>query len=182
MTARFGWKDKQPRRIVSAAVFLFLFFGSAGAAQLRWKDSLCVVVEETFEFCKPSPKWDTQETNEMAHPVKWVLHRGGANPEIKLSYDYHTEATSTFDFALDVKERLRARGIEVTSLKDRVIHGRSVSLITGVHRTEAKSYLVAAWKTAQRGIMLECTSAERDFASFEPHFMATVQSVKFLKN
>lgn len=153
----------------------------AGAVDLNWVDKNTVIVDGTFQVSKPGKQWDTQNTNDWAAPVKWVLHKSGANPIIWLRYDQAVRGKTAHDYAQDVKSRLRARGIQVESVRNQVISGRNVSLISGVDNNSGFRYLVGVWRNKNKGFNLECTAATSEFGVYEPHCMASIQSARILR-
>ncbi len=163
--------------VIAGALFAS---SSASAVALNWIDKNCVVIDNTFQVCKPGKQWDTQKTNDWAAPVKWVLHRSGANPIIWLRYDQSVRGKTAHDYARDVKSRLQARGIRVESVRNQVISGRNVSLISGLDSSSGLRYLVGVWRNKNVGFNLECTAGASDFGVYEPHCMASVQSVRIV--
>jgi len=153
----------------------------ASAVDLNWVDKNTVIVDGTFQVSKPGSEWDTQKTNDWAAPVKWVLHKSGANPIIWLRYDQAVRGKTAHDYANDVKSRLRARGVQVESVRNQVISGRNISLISGVDNSSGFRYLVGVWRNHNKGFNLECTAATADFGVYEPHCMAAMQSARILK-
>lgn len=153
----------------------------ASAVDLNWVDKNTVIVDGTFQVSKPGKEWDTQKTNDWAAPVKWVLHRMGANPVIWLRYDQAVRGKTAHDYAQDVKSRLNARGVQVEAVRNQVINGRNVSLISGVDSAGGFRYLVGVWRNRDKGFNLECTAALQDFAVYEPHCMAAIQSARILR-
>ena len=166
--------------VVAVAGAVILASATAGAVNLNWIDKNTVVIDGTFQVSKPGKEWDTQKTNDWAAPVKWVLHRSGANPIIWLRYDQAVTGKTAHDYAQDVKGRLRARGITVESIRNQVISGRNVSLISGVDNSSGFRYLVGVWRNRNVGFNLECTAASQDFGVYEPHCMASIQSVRIV--
>ncbi len=164
---------------VGAAVLLTA--SVAKAVDLNWVDRNTVIVDGTFQVSKPGKEWDTQKTEDWAAPVKWVLHKMGPNPIIWLRYDQAVRGKTAHDYAQDVRSRLKARGIEVESVRNQVISGRNVSLISGVDNHSGFRYLVGVWRNRDKGFNLECTAATQDFGVYEPHCMAAIQSARILR-
>lgn len=164
---------------VGAAVLLTA--SVAKAVDLNWVDKNTVIVDGTFQVSKPGSEWDTQKTEDWSAPVKWVLHKSGANPIIWLRYDQAVRGKTAHDYANDVKSRLRARGISSLTVRNQVISGRNISLISGVDSSSGFRYLVGVWRNRNKGFNLECTAATVDFSVYEPHCMASIQSARILK-
>ncbi len=160
---------------------LLLTASSAKAIDLDWTSKNCVTVDQTFHVCKPGEQWDTQKTKDWAAPVKWVLHRSGANPIIWLRYDQSVTGKTAHDYAKDVKSRLQGRGITVESIRNKTINGRNVSMINGVDNSSGLRYEVAVWRNKNKGFNLECTAAAQDFGVYEPHCQASIQSARILR-
>ena len=154
---------------------------AASAVDLNWVDKNTVIVDGTFQVSKPGKQWDTQKTNDWAAPVKWVLHKSGANPIIWLRYDQAVRGKTAHDYANDVKSRLRSRGISELKIRNQVISGRNVALISGVDNSSGFRYLVGVWRNQNKGFNLECTAATSDFSVYEPHCMAAIQSARILR-
>lgn len=170
------------KKITLAAGALALLTATAAqAVDLNWVDKNTVIVDNTFQVSKPGKQWDTQKTNDWARPVKWVLHRGGMNPEIWLGYDQAVRGKTAHDYARDVKSRLQARGLTELTIRNQVISGRNIALITGTDHAANKRYLVGVWRNRNKGFNLECTAATQDFGVYEPHCMASIQSARILR-
>lgn len=171
------------KRILMLAGGLLLAASSAGAVDLDWNDKNCVTVDRTFHVCKPSGSWDTQSgKGSRDEAVRWVLHRSGANPIIKLLYKPATGKTA-HDYAKVVREDLELRGLAIKKVENRVVNGRNVSLITASD-TEAEgklNYLVAVYRDQEKGLLLECTAGKEDFTFMSQEFMASVNSVRFVR-
>lgn len=167
--------------VLAAGAAMILTASAAQAVDLNWVDKNTVIVDSTFQVSKPGKQWDTQKTNDWAAPVKWVLHKEGANPIIWLRYDQSVRGKTAHDYANDVKSRLRARGVSVDSVRNQVISGRNISLISGTDNASGFRYLVGVWRNRNKGFNLECTAAAQDFAVYEPHCMASIQSARILR-
>jgi opacity protein-like surface antigen len=172
---------KHKKLLLAAGAAMLLSATVAQAVDLNWVDKNTVIVDGTFQVSKPGKEWDTQKTQDWAAPVKWVLHKEGANPIIWLRYDQAVRGKTAHDYANDVKSRLRARGVSVESVRNQVISGRNVSLISGVDNSSGFRYLVGVWRNRNKGFNLECTAASADFGVYEPHCMAAIQSARILK-
>lgn len=171
----------QGKLVLAAVAAVTLVASTAGAVALNWVDKNTVVIDGTFQVSKPGTQWDTQKTNDWAAPVKWVLHKSGANPIIWLRYDQAVRGKTAHDYAQDVKGRLKARGINVESIRNQTISGRNVALVSGIDNASGLRYLVGVWRNRNKGFNLECTAAASDFGVYEPHCMASIQSVRILK-
>ena len=170
------------RKLALAVGAIMLMAASiAQAADLNWVDKNTVIIDSTFQISKPGDQWDTQKTQDWAAPVKWVLHKAGANPIIWLRYDQAVRGKTAHDYANDVKSRLQARGISVESIRNQTISGRNISLISGVDNASGFRYLVGVWRNKTKGFNLECTAATADFGVYEPHCMASIQSARILR-
>jgi len=171
----------QKKIMLALGAVMLLSASKAKAVDLNWVDKNTVIVDGTFQVSKPGKEWDTQKTEDWAAPVKWVLHKSGANPIIWLRYDQAARGKTAHDYAQDVKSRLRARGIQVESVRNQTISGRNISLISGVDNNSGFRYLVGVWRNRNKGFNLECTAATQDFGVYEPHCMAAIQSARILR-
>lgn len=158
----------------------FLFATGAQAVDLNWTSKTCVVVDSTFSVCKPSKSWDTQTKSIVDEPVRWVLHRSGANPIIKLLYDTNPRGKTAHDYAKYVKQDLEARQIKISKVENRVINGRNVSILSG-QGSDNFGYLVAVYRDGGKGLRLECTASNENFSFFSQEFMASINSVRFVR-
>ena len=172
---------KHPKLVLAVGAVVLLAASVASAVDLNWVDKNTVIVDGTFQVSKPGKEWDTQKTEDWAAPVKWVLHKSGANPIIWLRYDQAVRGKTAHDYAQDVKSRLKARGVSVQSIRNQVISGRNISLISGVDNSSGFRYLVGVWRNRNKGFNLECTAASSDFGVYEPHCMASMQSARILR-
>lgn len=172
---------KHPKLVLAVGAVVLLAASVASAVDLNWVDKNTVIVDGTFQVSKPGSEWDTQKTQDWAAPVKWVLHKSGANPIIWLRYDQAVRGKTAHHYAQDVKSRLKARGVTVDSIRNQVISGRNVSLVSGVDNNSGFRYLVGVWRNRDKGFNLECTAATSDFSVYEPHCMAAMQSARILK-
>jgi uncharacterized protein Usg len=154
---------------------------TAKAVPIDWPDKLTAVVDGTFEVKKPNDAWDTQKTSDSLAPVKWVLHRSGANPIIWLRYDPSPQGKTAHHFAQYVKKDLEQRGITVEKIQNKVINGRNVSIISGEERGGKLRYLVAVYRNKVKGLMLECTAAREDFGVYSAQFWQAIESVRILR-
>jgi hypothetical protein len=164
-----------------AAMLLTASVAQAQSVDLNWIDKNTVIVDSTFQVSKPGKQWDTQKTNDWAAPVKWVLHKSGANPIIWLRYDQAVRGKTAHDYAKDVQSRLKSRGISDLRIRNQVISGRNVALISGVDNASGFRYLVGVWRNRNKGFNLECTAEAKDFSVYEPHCMASIQSARILR-
>lgn len=160
---------------------VMLVASSAGAVDLNWVSKTCVVVDGTFQVCKPSPSWDTQTKDIREEAVRWVLHRSGANPIIKLIYDGNARGKTAHDYARLVKKDLEARGLKANAIQNKVINGRNVSLINATDSDGKLEYLVAVYRDQSKGLKLECTGPKDNFSFFAQEFRAAIDSVKFVR-
>jgi hypothetical protein len=165
--------------LMAAAVSLTGMSKAQAAGYLNWISKTCVVVDGAFQVCKPSPSWDTQTKNISEEAVRWVLHREGANPIMKLIYDQNATGKTAHDYARKAKQDLVARGINVSSVQNRVINGRNVSLLSG--QSGELNYLVAVYRDQAKGLKLECTGPTGNFSSFANEFMSSINSVRFMR-
>lgn len=154
---------------------------TAGAVDLNWVSKTCVVVDGTFQVCKPSASWDTQTKDIREEAVRWVLHRSGANPIIKLIYDGNARGKTAHDYARLVRRDLESRGLRVTNTQNRVINGRNVTLINATDSDGKLEYLVAVYRDQSKGLKLECTGPKDNFSFFAQEFRASIDSVKFVR-
>ncbi|HEX5036026.1 MAG TPA: hypothetical protein VFX30_02605 [bacterium] len=172
---------KSKKLFLAAGAAMLLTATAAQAIDLNWVDKNTVIVDGTFQVSKPGKEWDTQKTQDWSAPVKWVLHKEGANPVIWLRYDQAVRGKTAHDYARDVKSRLKARGVSVESVRNQVISGRNVALISGMDNASGFRYLVGVWRNRNKGFNLECTAEAKDFGVYEPHCMAAIQSARILR-
>lgn len=168
--------------VLGLAAGLLFLVSEALAVNLDWVSKTCVVVDSTFHVCKPSDSWDTQKTKgSRDEAVRWVLHRQGANPIIKLIYKSDVSGQTAHDYAKWVRKELELRGLKVTRTENRVINGRNVSILNAMDpESEGKlNYLVAVYRDRSKGLQLECTAGKDDFSFFSQEFMAAINSVRF---
>ncbi len=170
--------------LIAAAMVVGFFAATEAKAEgyLQWVSKTCVIVDGTFNVCKPSKSWDTQKKDIHDEAVRWVLHRSGANPVIRLIYDPSATGNTAHEYGKRVKKDLELRGINVTKLENRVINGRNVSLISGRGGSDKLDYLVAVYRDQNKGLKLEFTAAPEDFGFFSNEFMTgTVNTVRFVR-
>ena len=160
---------------------VLLAASAAKAVDLDWTDKECVTVDRTFHVCKPSASWDTQTKDLRDEAVRWVLHRNGPNPIIKLVYDENATGKTAHDYAKRVRGDLSTRGLHVEKVDNRVINGRNVSLITANDPDGKLDYLVAVYRDQNKGLKLECTAPKDNFSFFAQEFMSSINSVKFVR-
>lgn len=164
--------------VLALAAAVLLGASAAHAVGLNWTDKTTVIVDGTFQVSKPSPDWDTQTNDIQEEAVRWVLHRNGPNPIIKLIYDATARGKTAHDYAKIVRKDLEVRGVSVSRVENRVINGRNVSLIHG--QGGKLNFLVAVYRDQNKGLKLECTAPADNFSSFANEFMASINSVRFM--
>lgn len=164
--------------ILMAAVVSLVGGKAQAAGYLNWISKTCVIVDGTFQVCKPDTSWDTQTKDISEEAVRWVLHRSGANPMMKLIYDPNATGKTAHEYAKKARRDMEARGIHVSGVQNRVINGRNVSLISG--QSGGFNYLVAVYRDSSKGLKLECTGPSDTFSSFANNFMASIDSVRFM--
>ena len=175
-----GMKSKKSTMLALAGAVMMIA-STAGAVDLKWVDKTTVVIDGTFKVPKPSPSWDTQTKNIREEAVRWVLHRSGANPIIKLIYDSNARGKTAHDYAKIVKGDLATRGLKVTTTQNKVINGRNVSLINATDADGKLEYLVAVYRDQNKGLKLECTAPKDNFSFFAQEFRAMIDGVEFVR-
>ena len=167
--------------LLTGWVFLFFFYSPiAHSANVQWQDKNTAVIDGSLQITKPTGDWDTQDTKDPSAPVKWVLHRGGANPVILLRYDYSPAGKNISQFADSVRGELIRRGLKVRKEQPRSINGRKAYLFYAEDpnlRGNA-SYLIGVYRNRSKGWILECNSVPVDFNQFESQFLSAIESVK----
>jgi hypothetical protein len=158
---------------------VFVCSPSVARAQAEIKQPT-VVIAKTFQVTKPGEEWDTQKTNDHAAPFKFVLHKSGANPTVWLRYDQRPQGKTAHDYVQSVQSRLVRRGITDIAIRTEVTAGRNVTFISGIDKDRHLRYLVGVWWNKDSALNLECTTAIRDFAVYEPQCMNLIRSVKIL--
>jgi hypothetical protein len=167
--------------VVALAGAVMMIASTAGATDLNWVSKTCVVIDGTFHVCKPTPQWDTQTKDIRNEAVRWVLHREGANPVIRLIYDSNATGKTAHDYAKQVKKDLAIEGLKVNNLQNRVINGRNVSLINASDPDGKLDYLVAVYRDGSKGLRLMCTAGKDNFSFFSNEFMQAINAVKFVR-
>ena len=171
------------RMKMGLAVVALILLGDpiAWAVNLEWTSKTCVVVDGTFHVCKPTPDWDTQTKDVRDEAVRWVLHRQGANPMIRLIYDANATGKTAHDYGERVKKDLELSGLRVGKVEKRTINGRNVTLINASDpENEGKlNYLVAVYRDQAKGLRLTCSAGKDDFSFFSNEFMQSINSVHF---
>lgn len=152
---------------------------SARAVSLDWIGKSCVVVDGTFEVCKPNTKWDTKKTKDSSRPVKWEYNKIGPDPVIWLRYG-DAQGKTAHHYAKFVRNELESRGISVESIKNKVFNGRHVSLIKGYNSSNDLHYLVGVWRNRAKGFNLECSASSIDFNKFEWQCLQSIKSVRIV--
>ncbi|MBI2340135.1 MAG: hypothetical protein HYU99_07220 [Deltaproteobacteria bacterium] len=170
---------KTIRFILAVGAVLFTAVSAAHAVQIDWQGSDCLTIDSTFHVCKPDHKWDTQKTKQENRPIKWVYHEVGANPIIWLRYDDAAGKTA-HDYAKFVRQDLESRGVVIQSVKNKVLNGRNVSIITGVKSDTNLKYMVGVWRNQAKGFNLECSASTDNFGKYEWHCMKAIESVKIV--
>lgn len=155
---------------------------TAHAVNLNWTSKTCLIVDGTFQVCKPSTSWDTQTKEIIDEPVRWVLHRKGPNPIIKLLYKTDVKGKTAHDYAKWVRQDLELRGLTIGKVENRTINGRNVTLINASdpENSGKLNYLVAVYRDQNKGVQMECTAAKENFSFFSQEFMAAIDSVHFI--
>lgn len=176
------------RKIISWGgwgILSLLLVQSAWAAQLEWLDKSTIVVDDVFQFNKPDPKWDTQKVSgDPDSPVKWILHKAGRNPLIKLTTQRHGTGLmgkGAYQYAAHVKEQYRAKGVTIQSIEKRLINGRPVALLHGMKPDKNEKFLIGVWRSADQGFILECSAHEKDFVGLMPQFHEAINTARILK-
>lgn len=161
---------------------IVLSTATAQAVNLAWIESnRTVIVDNTVQVSKPNTKWDTQTKHyEDPAPVKWVRHKGGANPQIFLRYSQNVKGKTAHDYAAQiVKKELASRGIQVTNVENKVVNNRHVAVINGMKGDER--YMVGVWRHRDIGFQMECVAVNDKFNQFMGEFQQAIDSVKILK-
>lgn len=155
-----------------------------GAVEVRNPNSQTFVIERIFEITKPHDDWNFKETTDPSAPVKWVLHRGGANPVILLRFDYSPPGKSIANFADSVRSELVRRGLRIDREEPRSINGRKAYLFYATDRNLRgnASYLVGVFRNKSRGWIVECNSVPVDFNMFEHQFLSAINSVRIYRD
>ncbi len=153
----------------------------AQAASLQWSGN-CVTIDSSFYLCKPDDKWDTQKTEEALRPVKFVYHKGGANPVMWVVFDDSPNASSASDYASKVRARYESRGIKVDAVLDESTGGKSVYIVSGHDAAKGARFSTALfWRSGLRRVLQIEYTAAQDFSTYQPQFMATVSSARDLR-
>ncbi|HSA60162.1 MAG TPA: hypothetical protein VLJ37_10810 [bacterium] len=131
---------------------------------------------------KPSEQWDTQQTNEMARPVKWVLHKSGGNPVIWLIYDDAVSKWTTASIASDLQKAYKSRGINPDAVQQMTINNNDVYIIGGTDPVKNVRYNTAVfWRVGtKRAYNIELSVPTNEFSSYEPAYKGMIQTVKLL--
>jgi len=131
---------------------------------------------------KPSEQWDTQQTHEVARPVKWVLHKSGGNPVIWLIYDDTVSKWTTASIASDLQKSYKARGITPDAVQQMTINANDVYIIGGTDPVKNVRYNTAVfWRVGTtRAYQIELTAPTNEFSSYEPAYKGMVQTVKLI--
>jgi hypothetical protein len=169
------------KRYLLGVAVVFLYSPFAQAVSIQWQDNkLTAVIDGSIQITKPNGDWDTQETKDPSAPVKWVLHRGGANPVIWLRYNDSPAGKNIAQFAGSVRNELVRRGLRIEKEQARSINGRKAYLFYAVDsalRGNA-SFLIGVYRNRSKGWILECNSVPVDFNQFESQFLSSIDSVK----
>lgn len=131
---------------------------------------------------KPGNVWDTQQTEEIARPVKWVLHKSGGNPVIWLIYDDTVSKWTTASIASDLQKSYKARGINPDAVQQKSINGNDVYTIGGTDPVKNVRYNTAIfWRVGtKRSYNIEVVAPTNEFSTYEPAFQGMIQTVKLL--
>lgn len=131
---------------------------------------------------KPSEQWDTQQTNELARPVKWVLHKSGGNPVIWLIYDDAVSKWTTASIASDLQKAYKARGINPDAVQQMTINNNDVYIIGGTDPVKNVRYNTAVfWRVGtKRAYNIELSVPTNEFSTYEPAYKGMLQTVKLL--
>ena len=178
------------RKIISWGgwgILSLLLVQAAWAAQLERIGKSTIVVDDVFQIVKPDPKWDTQKVKSKEDPyapVKWVLHQAGRNPLIKLKFQ--TDETglmgkTAHEYAMQVKQQYRAKGIFIQSVERKTLNGRHVALLHGTNPDKGENYLIGVWRHQNKGFILECSAKEDDFAKLMPQFKSAIETARILR-
>jgi hypothetical protein len=131
---------------------------------------------------KPSEQWDTQQTKEVARPVKWVLHKSGGNPVIWLIYDDTVSSWQTATIASDLQKSYQGRGINPDAVQRMTIDKNDVYIIGGTDPVKNVRYNTAVfWRVGtKRAYQIELSAPADEFSAYEPAYKGMVQTVKLL--
>jgi len=131
---------------------------------------------------KPSEQWDTQQNNELARPVKWVLHKSGGNPVIWLIYDDTVSKWTTASIASDLQKSYQARGINPDAVQQMTINTNDVYIIGGTDPVKNVRYNTAVfWRVGtKRAYNIELTAPTNEFSTYEPAYKGMLQTIKLL--
>ncbi len=131
---------------------------------------------------KPSEQWDTQQTNEIARPVKWVLHKSGGNPVIWLIYNDTVSKWTTASIASDLQKSYKARGINPDAVQQLTINANDVYIIGGTDPVKNVRYNTAVfWRVGtNRAYEIELTAPTNEFSTYEPAYKGMLQTVKIM--
>lgn len=171
-------------------IFLMTLMGiamalPAGAVDFQWQGegSNCLTMDASFYFCKADNKWDVQKTEEALRPAKMVYHKGGANPVIWIIYDTAASASSASDYASKVRARYESRGIKDITVTKEVVGGKDIYVVSGEDSAKGARFSSAlVWKSGmKKALQLEYTAGSVDFSTYQPQFMAVIQSIKDLR-
>jgi len=162
------------------AVATLLTASLAGAADLKWSGTTCFTMDSSFYMCKPDDKWDTQKTEEVTRPVKFVYAKSGANPIIWVVLDNLASADSASDYASKVRSRYESRGLKDIMTSKEVVGGKDVYIVSGEDTAKGSRFSTALfWRSGlSKVLQVEYTAGSQDFSTYQPQFLATVASVR----
>ncbi|HEX5038385.1 MAG TPA: hypothetical protein VFX30_14610 [bacterium] len=154
----------------------------AGVGELRWKGTNSWIYNDEIAGDKPGDQWDTQKTDQVANPVKWVLGKMGANPVIWLRVDDTVSTSDPAQLQQYLKTDYAARGISVNTIEIKEIGGMKVYFVSGLDKAKDARYQEAVFPRSgtKRAYHVELTAGAKDFATYEPAFRGMVQTIRIL--
>ncbi len=155
---------------------------TAGAVDLKWSGTTCFTMDNSVYLCKPDDKWNTQKTEEALRPVKLIYGKSGANPILWIGFDNLASASSAADYASTVRSRYESRGLKDITVTKEVVSGRDVYIVSGTDQAKGSRFSVALfWRSGMSKILqIEYTAASQDFSTYQPQFMSTVSSARYV--
>ena len=108
----------------------------------------------------------------------------GANPIIWIQLDnLASGSSSASDYASTVRSRYEARGLKDITVTKEVVGGKDVYIVSGTDTVKNSRFSVALfWRSgASKVLQAEYTAAGEDFSTYQPQFMTTVSSIRYVQ-
>jgi len=144
---------------------------------INWTSKNCFDIGP-LQSCRPSDDWDTQRNPDFIPNYRWVYHKSGANPMVKVRFVENPVGKTLKDFSNDLEGRLRHQGmVDITSHGEKV-NGQDAVIINAYSPSKNRRFLYGVFRGGNVGVYWECTTEPKDFQSYKNQFRTFISRTR----